>query len=665
MIKKLSLFLMLIWAAFLNAQNDTILIKGNSRNYGNSIYLRWNTTNALDYLVLTNSKIYIEKQAASEKEMRLLKVIQPLDFKDSKNKNKRNLALAYMLNNPKPSDNSIGSQVRMADEINQMWGVLSVLADLNKKEAMQVNLGFVDENINKGEAFYTYKLYIEAANVVSDTVTFIVFPNSYQKLKPQFSKIVGEEGAVKIDIENSKDFTAYFLEKTKNFKDSFMSINETPILPNLQNGVKGNLSYKDQVGNYNPHYYRCLGVDMFGDTSLYSDTIIGMAKDLTPPPFPSGVKAEENDNGTLSVTWNYSEAPSDFRGFIITSQAEKVGPFTIQSKEVLKPDARKFNFPFDKKQSDYFIHVQAFDTAGNSNSMAVLIQLKDNFAPETPKLLSANVDTNGIVTIIWKRNLESDLDGYHVLFANDTESEMSALTNLPIMDTMFRDTLSLKMLNTNVYYALMATDKRVNLSPKTPNILIKRPDKLPPVAPMVYGYYSNDTGIYLKFVASSSVDVKQHFVLRLDGKNKTKIMLENNATIFKDTTALAEGDYEYQVYALDSSNNVSLPSNAIKTQRTKKYFLPAISNLTAEYDSTKNQVVLNWSCNQENIKKAVIYKGLQPNKISESPIECFKNQAYDTKVSKLNYYYYYYAIKVYFLDGTSTILSKPIEVFVN
>lgn len=662
MIKKLILSIMLVWGAILNAQIDTILIKGNSRHYGNSIYLRWNTTNALDYLVLSNSKIYIEKQAASENEMRVLKVIQPLDYKVSQNKNQRNLGLAYMMQNSKPKDNSIGSQMQMTEEVTQMWGVLSVLADLNKKEAMQVNLGFIDEEISKNEKYYTYKLYIENDNIVSDTVTFIVYSNSYQKLKPEFSNIAGQEGIVKIDIENSKDFTAYFIEKSKTNKDDYRSVNQTPILPNLQNGDKGNLSYTDQVVNYQPHYYRCFGVDMFGDTSLYSDTIIGMAKDLTPPPFPSGLKAEENDNGTFSLTWNYPELPSDFRGFVVSSQADKEGPLTIQSKEVLKPNVRKFNFPFDKKQSDYFMHVQAFDTAGNSNIMTVFIQLKDNIAPETPKLLSANVDTNGIVTLIWKRNLESDLAGYHVLFANDTESEMSALTNLPIIDTMFRDTLSLKMLNTNVYYALMSTDKRLNLSPKTSYILIKRPDKLPPVAPMVYSYYSNDTGVYLKFIASSSGDVKQHFVVRSDGKNKTKIMLENNATIFKDTTAILEGDYEYQVYALDSSNNQSLPSNSVKTQRTKKYFLPAISNLTAEYDSTKNQVVLNWSYNRADIKKAVIYKGLQPDKISVSPIECFKNQAYDSKVSKPKYYYY--AIKIYFLDGSSTILSKPIEVFV-
>ena len=113
------------------------------------------------------------------------------------------------------------------------------------------------------------------------------------------------------------------------------------------------------------------------------------------------------------------------------------------------------------------------------SSYPEFVQLDDSIPPTKPTWNGKRVSSKGIVTLQWHANHESDFLGYRVFKGDNKKTEFSLISKKILSDSIFRDTLSLKLLNKKVFYVLVAYDKRLNASVHSDTILVKRPDIFP------------------------------------------------------------------------------------------------------------------------------------------------------------------------------------------
>ncbi|MBU6324545.1 MAG: hypothetical protein KJS92_03580, partial [Bacteroidetes bacterium] len=275
------------------------------------------------------------------------------------------------------------------------------------------------------------------------------------------------------------------------------------------------------------------------------------------------------------------------------------------------------------------------------------------------------VNDSGIVTLRWKSNKESDLQGYLIYFSNSPKAEFSGLVNTPMEDTLFFDTLSLRMLNRDVYYGIEAVDHRMNRSGMTAMVKVLRPDTLPPVEPVFRSYQVGDSFIRLVWFPSSSIDVTNQLLTRQNSATGEIITLKFKPTDSSYTDdALEAGQlYKYNLFALDESNNRSPIGTTLELKTYRNTFLNPVKGFNAVYDSLSRVVIIRWEIPELPAKKTIIYKGSSPETVSATPIPVKEDEheAFDLRPKTGTTYY---SVKIIFENGTQTLLSKPIGVTV-
>jgi hypothetical protein len=84
----------------------------------------------------------------------------------------------------------------------------------------------------------------------------------------------------------------------------------------------------------------------------------------------------------------------------------------------------------------------------------------DTFPPAAPKDLKA-VSTEGVISLIWEANTESDLAGYIILRAPAPSEQLAPVVAAPVLETSFNDTVPPGV---RFVYAVEAVDKAGNAS---------------------------------------------------------------------------------------------------------------------------------------------------------------------------------------------------------
>lgn len=652
------------------AQKDTIFLKGDGRRYADSIVLRWNTTDANSFYKLYAHAITIQRKTENTADFETISTpvsVAPEKWGiNQKTTNQSLLLAAGSMYNLPALFNAIYIDVNKQIEQNEManfyWANISLSADLNPEVASYCNLRYCDKTAPKNQEVF-YRIFVNSNDFVSDTLYFIVPEQAYIFEKTAIEEAKENEQNVTIIWQASKKYSAYYVEKSLTQTGKFDNINKVPIVVPVNQGETPQLQWKDSVANYKSYYYRIYGVDMFGNHSLPSEPILAQGRDRTPPAMPKGVKIIELKNSELRISWNNVGTKEGIRGCALGLKHENEETYKPITK-LMAPTETSFIYKINPNQTDYYFIVQFFDTAGNSSITPAFYQLVDSTPPAKPTGFKAIVDKKGVVTLSWNWNTESDLDGYLIYFANSLKAEKSGIVNRPLLDTLFYDTLSLGMLNKDVYYQIQAVDKRFNRSAYSEVIKVQRPDTLPPVAPIIKNYKITDSSITLVWVPSSSVDVQNHQLNRKHIKTGiTKTIQVKADTLYVDKDINNNELYTYYFSAIDDSKNVSPSSNEVSLQTFKNYYKDEVKLFTALYDSTKNEVQLYWTYPIKNMKKIDIYKGISMNAVSIAPIEINVNQNWVIDVKVKPNTLYYYAIKIYLNDGTQTKLSVPIGLF--
>lgn len=656
------------------AQKDSIRFKAVVKTYTDHLVIRWAPKFPRDYYLLTRTGIVVQKQVGASPYQTIKSMVPEKTENWAKDLDPGNryaqLASGCFdnLNNlfTQPESN-VYKAMENSKTADFLYANLLLSADLYPRLAELLALRFEDQAVENNES-YNYKIFAASQGYYTDTIYIrVLFKNHVPEEPSPWLNVISKEKQAEFIWNANPKYSAYFIEKFDAKAKSFKPLNTHALLVPGGGQTTKTMRYSDSFSrNYKPVDYRIYGVDAFGDPSPYSNVVAAMGIDQTPPPMPGMMRLKRLNDTTVRISWNRINAENGERSLSLGLNHFTEGEFTSLTPDGLPLSDTVFIYKGNSQYSDLHFALYVYDSAGNSSYSKAYVQLPDKKAPSTPKGLKAQVNKQGVVTLNWEWNAENDFDGYLVYSAMDSTAEFSGLVNRPMMDTCFRDTLSLKMLNSKVYYRVVAVDKYFNKSKPTSIATILRPDTLRPVSPVFTSYLCTDTSIHLSWVPSSSVDVKLQYLLKTNIKTKKvqRIDLSKVDSMYTDRNVVPETYYRYTLIAEDENQNQSIPGNPLDLKAYKKLYKDPIKIIVAKYKPTEKTVELTWRYDQKNIKAYDIYRGTSMDRVS---FYASTNHALltfnDNGISPGKTYYY--SVKARFTDGTLTILSQAVSVVVS
>jgi len=580
--------------------------------------------------------------------------------------------------------------VNLSEEQQQRFSWALYAADQDFKVAQMAGLGFVDTTVKPNEK-YLYKV----TSLVPKEELNILYGSAFTGLKdyielpkPLDLAVIFSDKKVMLSWNyaiHKQLYNAYFVERSGDGKN-FITLNKTP-LTSLNNNKQTNLKrmfYMDSVANDKTYYYRIKGRTAFGELSPVSEIKSGMAKKIM-----QYVPRITNKNyfGTSGIVleWDFpEEGNKEIIGFELNRSDKMEGNYKTILKNI-PPTARKIKY--DSLQPTNYMTITAVGKNGSrKTSYAALIQPVDSIPPVKPIGLEGKIDSLGIVTLKWQANKEKDMLGYRVFRGNNKNEEYSQITVSPHQATVFYDSISVKTLNSKVFYRIVAVDKRFNGSEFSDILAIKKPDFIPPTQAIFKSYKIKDNKVLLTWVKSSSEDVVKHEIYRKDSikwklihviKNNKyqtpnskphtlnkkniqnpKLQTPNPYDSWTDANVTEGKHYSYTIIAIDDSELKSEPSPALNIIIPKTSLKLPIKRFSGTADKEHGFIELFWKPYKEpNVAQLAIYKG-----VTDKPITLWRNlqpttkHIIDTKVKPNNEYIY--MIRAVFKDGTQSKMTK-------
>ncbi len=423
---------------------------------------------------------------------------------------------------------------------------------------------------------------------------------------------------IKWNIElNKNNFFAYHLERSASSTGPFTRLNTEPLLflknHQLPEGGGNVQIYTDSIGvNYQAFYYRLIGINHFAEESQPSDVVKGMGVDKTPPFAPRILKHEDMEGNKAFIQWEKPVIEPDLKGFIVGRSNHPSGIFTPLHQSVLPVSDTEFIDTTPNPEAENYYEVAAVDTAGNiTRSLSAYVLFPDLTPPVAPIDLVGSIDTNGLVTLNWTPNMEEDLLGYRVYWANAADHKFIMVSSDMITEPTYQYQVSLKTLTEQVYFRISAVDKGYGHSEFSPILKLKRPDIMPPSPGAFSSYKMTNQGIELNWNISSSSDLASQELLRRPSDGNWCLIQQFDKTVnqFIDQTPDEPGDYEYVLRTIDDDGLKSAYSTPIGLSLTLIKELSTVENLKVTYLKDKNTLQLNWTYANPN-HRFVIYRSI-------------------------------------------------------
>ena len=163
-----------------------------------------------------------------------------------------------------------------------------------------------------------------------------------------------------------------------------------------------------------------------------------------------------------------------------------------------------------------------------------------------------------------------------------------------------------------MFYTIVAVDKRYNNSEYSEVLELKKPDIIPPSAPIFKKYNVSNNGVRLSWILSASDDVAKHQLYRKNKSNDSEwvLVFETNDTLssYEDISVAAATKYTYKIQAKDERGLISADSPSITVETPSNTEDKVIKGLNAVVNREQNSITLSWRKLPEEIKELVIYK---------------------------------------------------------
>lgn len=315
-----------------------------------------------------------------------------------------------------------------------------------------------------------------------------------------------------------------------------------------------------QLPNDGVYTYRLFGEDVAGNTSVtYQHFNVD-----TVPPGPPTLESVEYDKTTdeVTITWLALETP-DLVGYNLYRNNIKVNDAVIPDLSLIEQGLA---------EGTYRYYVKAVDRAGleseESNALSSTIDITPPLASIGSPADSARV--NLLVDISGTAFSDNDFKEYRLYIGTDqAQLALVKTSSLPVKAGELFQWSTLGLVDGQDYFIrLEAEDIRENIASDEIQVTI---DNLAPDAPInLSSAVSNGNDIGLIWEHPIPSDDLLGYLLYRNGRlvnASGPVIGELNQYAIEeklyDDLSLADGDYEYQVIAIDMSGNVSLPSNVV------------------------------------------------------------------------------------------------------
>ena len=187
---------------------------------------------------------------------------------------------------------------------------------------------------------------------------------------------------------------------------------------------------------------------------------------------------------------------------------------------------------------------------------------------------------------------------------------------------------------------------RYNRSPFSEVIVVEKPDKNPPTAPIFNNFTTENGKITLYWISSSSDDVENYTLSRREkGTEKWQPLqvFHKETNTFIDETTESGKTYEYLIQAKDKAGLWSSADNATITIKAPIRADKVIKNVDFVADRNARTISLFWKY-QKNAKvtEIQIYKNVKGNTPSLWKVLTPKQQHITDKEIHINTIYEYY-----------------------
>ncbi len=540
---------------------------------------------------------------------------------------------------------------------------------LNNKAAEALGMYFVDKTADPSKK-YVYRIEIIGVNnTASHAIVFPVREHQLGKITGLIAKHDREAFSLSWFQEKNSDFPYFNVYRSEQKNKDFVKLNRRPYLGGSGNASldKSRVRYIDSFPQYDKTYfYKVVGVNAFGIESVPSE-IIQATSFYYLKHSPWVIDVTSPDNQAIDLSWEiHADDAPYIAGFSVKRSSSPDGPYHWVHKDKLSAKTMKFTDKTNKSSSNYY-YVCAYGKNGDSLCSIMMSELLiDTFPPARPVITAGTCDTNGIVTVSWIPNAESDLQGYRVFKTYMLEHEPIRMTVDYIPDTVFHDTISLKQPYNTIFYRIYALDFHSNPSLPSEYFEVKIPDINPPTNGYLEGVRPSVPGIVVQWHNSSVYDLAKMHIMRKSKYDLDFVSIRTfsgdslQITTFTDTATVSGQNYEYAVEAEDLAGLRSdLSKSVMAKQPSRKKILP-VTNLQS-FVSHENKVVkLVWEF-PDNATGFRIYRAVDGKQLeTHTFVPGDTREYYDNRVSPGKKYTYLIAAEL--AGGGRSGFSNTIEV---
>lgn len=555
--------------------------------------------------------------------------------------------------------------VNLSREQEQRFSFGLMAADQDFEVAQKAGLGYVDTTVKSNEK-YAYKvipLVPEAELKVEEGGIFTGLQDYEPLPEPlELAGVFNDETVILTWNKKllAKTYSSYIVERSadnrtfeKRTGNPFMNLNNSEV------ETTDRAFYTDSIANDKTYHYRVKGITPFGETGPPSEVVSGAGKKLLKY-VPHLLSKNIISDKEVVLKWEFpEEGVKELRSFNLKRSDTDDGFFETVVKDI---PAQKREVTYTRLKPTNYFKIEAVDKNNNTReSFPMLVQPVDSVPPAKPTGLTGTIDSTGVVTLSWKPNTDPDLQGYRIYRANQETEEFSQLTVSPQSGTGYRDSVGIKNLNPKVFYKISALDNRENMSELSEALILKKPDVIPPSAPVFTQYNVEKNTVSLQWAGSSSTDVAGQYLYKKENNAAQWTLVD---ALSKDKTdytdkKIAEGNvYSYTLIAKDESGLESEPAPPVTLTIPKTGLKPKVKGFFASADSKKGAIDLSWRYDERGVDGFELYRAA-----GDEPLRLFKmlSAATDRLADNTGLTIqtnYTYLIRAVFKDGTLSEYSK-------
>lgn len=550
----------------------------------------------------------------------------------------------------------------------------SLLCLSSREAAIVSGLFYADKKVVRGER-YTY--YLTAAGKGMNGIlaqTVVASTDPYVFNKPRLKKDYYSKKSVIMawdKIDTLKQFIpSYDVYRSEQKTSGYIKVNRDPVIA-LYDGpsIKDTMlvsSTDTTIEKGKSYYYKVRGVDIFGEFSPYSEPYLVTPK--IPLEYEPIITQIEKSGSPYQVNLTWLIQPVDKENIASVSLFKSTKPDTLFVPLAPKLKLSDTTYTDKNLTKNNYYKVLVIGKAGDSlwSSPAYML-VPDSIPPAAPVIKTAICDSLGLVTITWSHNKEVDLYGFNIYRGNYKNEEFARINTLLKVDTVYVDTISLRVLDDAVYYELVALDDSYNRSPSSNIMKAKRYDTIIPTSAVFRTFKSNKEGILLEWGNSSSSDVVKTTLYR---KLKDELSWHAYKVFARDTssytsfrdTALVRGKwYEYKLQTTDDDKLVSAFSNSLTIMAYDDGIRAELTDIKVKANTRKGIVKISWKYGNPGVKNFQVFRGQNDKKpIILQSVKPNVFEFYDRSLAPGATYTY--IIKAEYLDGGESPFCKPIIV---